>query len=197
LNRNALCALAAGCEVIGPSRFSCGDGWGAARMLDNLCETDIGQFPDVEDLARRVARTPEDVQRFIQTSIEFTREEGEQFQSPRETLERGYGDCDCQARLGSLMLRAIGYPTRNVYLAGTGNPKHVAVQAYDVPEAVRHAATWQTRFDEERWKWLETTMDADYGEQPVRAAVRIGALRPDVTSDFARIVWSRTFHPRR
>jgi hypothetical protein len=187
LNRNALCALAAGCEVIGPHSFSCGDGWGAARMLDNLCETDLGAFPDVEDLARRVARTPEDVQRFVRRAVEFTREDGEQFQSPRATLERGYGDCDCQARLASLMLRAVGYPTRNVYLAGAGNPKHVAVQALDHKR-------WSDAIGPQ-WQWVETTMDAHYGEEPVKAAVRLGALRPDVTDDFARVVYSRTFAP--
>ena len=134
-----------------------------------------------EQLARELAAAPAEVQHFVQRAVQFEREEGELFRSPRVTLAGALGDCDCQARLVVTMLRALGFASRLAFLAAdTGNPKHVVAQAWD-----DNAKAWQ---------WVETTMDADYAESPVDAAVRLGAMRDDVR-DFGRVAFSRVFPP--
>lgn len=153
-------------------------------MLGELVKSDAGQFPEVDRVARATCKTPRDVHSFIKHAVLFEREEGEIFRSPKVTLLGGVGDCDCQSRLACYMLRSIGFPSRLVFLAGIeGGPKHVVAQAEGYEGTPKQFG----------WHWVETTMDAAYDEEPVRAAVRLGALRPDVTEGYARREYSEVF----
>lgn len=159
----------------------CGDGWGAARLLLELAKVDAAE-PWMRTFAERLrasvgATSADDYARavfnLVQGSVRFEREIGEVFQSPRVTLERGVGDCDCHSRLVYTLLVAGGVPSRLAFLGRSGGgPRHVVAQART----------------ETGWTWLETTVPgARYGEHPIAGAIRVGAVRPDVSPGYAEV----------
>lgn len=152
-------------------RADCGDGWGAARMLVELAREDH-RDPVVHQVAhalRNGTQGPEAYARRVHamvSGLEFRREEGETFQGPAVTLLRGFGDCDCQARLVVALLRAQGLGARFAFShAPGGGPRHVYAETF-----IRGA-----------WRPLETTVQgARFGESPIAAAKRAGILRDDI-----------------
>lgn len=152
----------------------CRDGWGAARLLLELCKQDASD-PEMRDLAhflRQKSRGGDKefaqmVVQFVQDNIAFVREQGEIFQGPAYTLASGAGDCDDHVRLTYGLASAGGLPARLAFLSkkGAPGPSHVVAQI-GVPG--------------EGWTWAETTIAADFGENPIDAAKRLGAVREDL-----------------
>jgi transglutaminase-like putative cysteine protease len=173
MTKNQLAAARAGLTQEGPARFAGDNGWDASNYLVELCALD--SYPELEKLARRVARTPAELQYFVQNACVFQEEPGEIFQSPLVTAARGVGDCDCQARLFCTMARGIGSPTALAFLEDTasGEPSHV----------------WPMVWDAGAWRHCETTVyGCGYDEHPVDAAIRSGLVRPDIVSTMGRVV---------
>jgi len=178
--RTEVAAERAGCRVtrIGSplGAVDCPSGWAAARLLVGLATADAST-PYVGELARALrSGAPSSVayvdrvRRFVQRSVRFEKEVGELFIAPRELLAARVGDCDDHARLAYALLVAGGVPARMAFLARGGHPLHVAAQA------------WIEDARGGRWEWVETTVAAEVGEEPVAAAVRVGALRRDITT---------------
>ena len=105
---------------------------------------------------------------YVQTHVEFVREEGEVFQGAAWTLAHGYGDCDDHARVAYALAAAGGLPVRLAFLShGAGDPSHVLTQL---------------QVDGE-WLYAETTLRAELGEHPIDAARRLGVVREDIGAD--------------
>jgi hypothetical protein len=150
----------------------CDGGWQAAAFLKELAERDAKR-PDVIAFARDVlARCGGDPKLFVEVcqaltkSFGFAPEEGEIFQGPQYTAEHG-GDCDDHARFVYAMGKAAGVPVDLAFLHEPGgDPDHVLARA---------------KVHGKR-EWVETTLDAGYGEHPVTAAKRLGVLRADMSA---------------
>jgi hypothetical protein len=146
-------------------------GWGAARFLLELARKDarrewIRAF--ALWLRKSGGGSDEGFARALHTygkSLPFAREEGEIFQGPSVTIKEG-GDCDCHARLIYAVAKSGGLPTELAFLHKGENPTHVFVRVY-----VNGA-----------WRALETTVDAEFGEDPFSAARRLGVVREDIGS---------------
>lgn len=160
------------------ARFSYADPWAAARLLKNLSDEDatdpvvhawsrailaataaargerLGSPELSEGLERAYARA---IHRNVQRHIKFTPEPGETFQSARETMELGAGDCDCHARLVYALGRAGGLRAALGFFDVDGEPVHVAAKLGP------------------RLEWAETTIPARFGEHPHAALRRLKA----------------------
>ena len=155
------------------------DPWAAARLLFELSEEDAGD-PVVRawslDMLRATAAelgeqvgpsiTPELRDAFartihanVQQQIKFVHEPKETFQAARVTMQTKAGDCDDHARLVYALARAGGVPTELIFFEQDDQPIHVVDRMQDAD------GTWQ---------WAETTIDADYGEEPHEALARLG-----------------------
>jgi hypothetical protein len=183
-----IAAVRAGCVVrslgirqtaFGPrvvGEVDCPDGWGAARMLLAAAIEDA-RSPGARDLALRLRReAPTDaeyaraVHRFIKDRVRFVREHGEVFTAPGYTLAAGAGDCDDHARAAIALALAGGIGAQLGLLHNGDGPAHAApVLCVDG-----------------RCNWAETTVDAAFGEHPLRAAERLGLLKS--RSDIAKEV---------
>ena len=94
--------------------------------------------------------------------MRFVREKHETFQHTKYTLRRRAGDCDDHARCVVALILAAGGKARIVGVPNSkGKVAHVAPQA----------------FDDDAWRWAETTVDAKYDEHPRVAARRLGLNR--------------------
>jgi Transglutaminase-like superfamily/Putative peptidoglycan binding domain len=162
----------AGPRAVG--RVTCRDGWAAARMLLALAIED-SQTPGARDVALSIRQqAPSDaafaraVHAFVKDRVRFVREAGEVFQGSAYTLTMGAGDCDDHARVVYAIARAGGLPVRMAFLHKGQGPTHAAAQIC-APSCA----------------WAETTVDADYGEDPIEAAKRLGLLtsRGDLTQE--------------
>lgn len=157
----------------------CPDGWAAARLLLAAALEDA-RTPGARVLAlelRSLAPSDEAFARavfdLVRARVRFVREAGEVFAAPWYTLEVGAGDCDDHARLAFALLVAGGVPARLAFLyrkrhANLG-PSHVVAQV-----GLRGS-----------WRWLETTVAAEFGEHPYDAARRLGLLsaRQDIATE--------------
>lgn len=150
------------------------DPWGLARFLVEVSKESVSD-PAVQRIAVALmarAKGAESyaraVQLWVQKNIRFIRERLEVFQAPRYTLEMRAGDCDCHAALVLCLLEAGGVGARMRFLTPDGSyPVHVLTQAYAGGV----------------WVDLETTIAADYGEDPIAAAARLGLrTRRDITN---------------
>jgi peptidoglycan hydrolase-like protein with peptidoglycan-binding domain len=182
-------ALRAGCRVesIGVRATSlgeraaghvvCRDGWSAARMLVGLAAADA-RTAGARDLALALRRAGDGddefaraVHAYVKDRVRFVREPGEVFAGASYTLGAEGGDCDDHARLVFAVVRAGGVPARLAFLGrrGASGPSHVCAQA----------------FVSGAWRWLETTVDAEYDEHPYAAAMRLGILsaRSDIAEE--------------
>jgi transglutaminase-like putative cysteine protease len=95
------------------------------------------------------------------------------YQTARETIERGAGDCDDAAPLLAAVFGALGLRAR---LVGMRSPRQAAHSPYP-----RHVTTqvWAGG----RWLYAEPTLrGAQLGEHPYRAAARLRKGRRDLAS---------------
>lgn len=151
----------------------CANGWQAAKLLVELCKQDA-RDPMLRDLAHQLRQRgggsdrgfAEMLCEYVQDNIAFVREQGEIFQGPAYTLAARAGDCDDHVRIVYGVARAGGLPARLAFLAkkGAPGPAHVVAQI-GLPEG---------------WTWAETTIAAYFGEHPIDAAKRVGAIREDL-----------------
>jgi hypothetical protein len=119
--------------------------------------------PDPEDFGRAV-------QRYVREHVIFVLEVDEVFQSAAYTLRVGAGDCDDHARCVCALALAggcVGSKVVPVY-APNGKLGHVCAQIRMPSGAMR---------------WAETTVAADWGEEPYAAVRRLGLAkhRTDIT----------------
>lgn len=61
---------------------------------------------------------------WLQENIEYVGDEGDYWQSPEETLERGAGDCEDFAFLNDAFLRLLGYNSRTMVLFNNDGSRH-------------------------------------------------------------------------
>jgi hypothetical protein len=175
------------------ARMSFDDPWAAARLLFILSDQDASD-PTVrawalEILSDAAAAMGESagptispalrdelarsIHAHVQSFVKFVHEPEETFQSAPVTMQTGAGDCDDHARLVYALAVAGGVPAKLVFFEepddsplptvlwnlGAGTvPVHVVAQLQDAD------GTWQ---------WAETTVDADYGEEPHAAVDRL------------------------
>ena len=175
----AAAAECAGCRVLARSKLDmgdgssmpvlkleCGDNVTAIRFLNRAAINDTSD-PEVRDLALRLLAAypdhlPQAVHAFVKLCVRFVREKHETFQHAKYTLRRRAGDCDDHARCVVALILAAGGKARIVGVPNSkGKVAHVAPQA----------------FDDDAWRWAETTVDAKYDEHPRIAARRLGLHR--------------------
>lgn len=165
----------AGCRVLelrrvdtqfGPAwwgKHSCPDNPATFKFLLEIAKLDV-----TDPLARSVAlgicgkfgaknqeRIARAVQEWTKKNVRYIKEPKETFQSPTYTIRSRHGDCDDHANLTHAILRNCNIEARIVPLSKGGQVRHAVTQ-------VSVGGTWH---------WLETTVDAAFGEEP-RAAVR-------------------------
>lgn len=126
--------------------------------------------PALRDAAARA------IQKSVQQWIRFVQEPKEKFQAARVTMRTREGDCDCQARLVAALAGALGIPWDLVFFEGWD-----PVAGQNVPI---HAVT-KLQDSDGTWQWAETTLAAEYGEEPYAALARLGADLPDDQNPFA------------
>lgn len=159
-----------GCTLIkdGKNRllWECNDPATVVKLLSALADEDA-KHPMVRALARRLfeasGRNPKvfarNLHKLILDRVEWRREQPETFRHTLFTLRHGYGDCDDMARAIKAISKAAGVPARMVILNNTdGEPAHAVSQLNPAGD----------------WRWLETSIDARYGEHPLKAARRLG-----------------------
>jgi transglutaminase superfamily protein len=173
---------AAGGRMTLAARFSFTDPWAAARLLATLAEQDAAD-PFVRAWALDILRActgrkgltlsgpnmPPDLRDYyarcvhgnVQAQIKFLPEPRETFQSARETIEAGAGDCDDHARLVHALMRAGGLHSRLHFFAKDKQPVHV---------------TDKVRLSNGAYSWAETTIPAEFGEEPFAAYRRLRRL---------------------
>lgn len=145
-------------------RIACRDGWQAARLVMALAAEDA-KTEGAKALARELRAGVDDdrayaelVQEFVKSHVRFTRDVGEVFNGPDYLLDVGEGDCEDEARLCYALEVAGGLSARLGFLHRGGPPTH---------------AVSQVLVDGRPW-WVETTVDAHFGEHPNAAALRLG-----------------------
>jgi hypothetical protein len=160
------------------SRMVFEDPWAAARLLAELTDQDADD-PVVRGWALEIlgavadalgesdagpTLSPELLAAFVralhynvQTQIRFRHEKKETFQSARETMRVGAGDCDDHARLLIALARSAGVDAQLVFFDEDDQPSHAV-------GLLRDASGW--------W-WAETTIDARFGEAPLDALGRL------------------------
>lgn len=95
------------------------------------------------------------------------------YQTERETIARGVGDCDDAAPLLAAVFNALGLRAR---LVGMRSPRQARLSPYP-----RHVTV--QFFDAGRWLYAEPTLrGAELGEHPYRAAARLRKARRDLAS---------------
>jgi len=132
------------------------------RYLNTLARRDA-ESPHVRRYAERIQRGAGSplkqiaaLHGWVRDRILYTGEQRETFTHPVKVLRYGVGDCDDSARLLVAMLRSLGFRARVELVP----PAHVAAQ-------VRYRG---------RWRWLETTIQAQPFEHPMAAARRLGMV---------------------
>ena len=69
-------------------------------------------------------RTIKGIQDFLFKEIIYVPEKKEKWNSPKKTIELGYGDCDDIAILGSYLAEFLGYPAKILFLVDPINGGH-------------------------------------------------------------------------
>lgn len=103
------------------------------------------------------------VQAYVRELVTYVPEAHEEFQTAELTLEEGQGDCDKQSRAVAALCIAGGLKARCTPVKLRGEIVHVCAQVADPKTG--------------EWIWLETTLDAKYGEEPIAAGIRLGVIR--------------------
>lgn len=169
-----------GGRMVMVGRMTFTDPWAAARFLDDESTEDASD-PYVRGYSLALlkataranglsmsgpTRSPELLELYaraihanVQRQIEFVNEPTETFQSARETLQIGAGDCDDHARLVKALALAGNLPAKLVFFEADAQPVHVV-------SAMRPGRIGP-------WRWAETTIGAAYGEHPYHALERL------------------------
>ena len=136
----------------------------AARISDTA-----SQQPGIRRAAEAIAAgarsTVEQVEllhRWVQTNVVYTDELGEVFVQPARLLQTRAGDCDDSAMLLAALLASMGHTAAVTFHP----PRHLVAEWY-----------WRGR-----WYPLETTIQADAGEDPQVAVHRLGLDRSDIVA---------------
>ena len=147
------------------------------KMLDLLAWNEAKRDAQLQEFAllcsRAAGRDPlrqaRYIHRLVRDGIRFIREPRERFADSWWTLQLGQGDCDDKARLVVALGRALRLPARFVPLMlkeeqfGPNVPGHVCAQfGFPVQQP-------------KVWVWAETTLKAEWGEEPRAARRRLGA----------------------
>jgi transglutaminase-like putative cysteine protease len=137
--------------------------WGKAHKLVKLARSDTARGA-LEGLANQIAparlkpgERARRIQAWVRAHVPYVRERVETFQAPEFTIRNQIGDCDDHARVVRALLTAARIPARMVIMAKNGSPRHAVTQAVLGSSPV----------------WLETTIDARFGEHPVDASRRL------------------------
>ena len=159
-------------------RYEFEDPWAAARLLVERADEDAAD-PVVRTWALEIlAATAEAIgevdgptlspelrgafaraiQANVQNAVKFVQEPGEQFQSAATTMATGAGDCDCHACLVYALGKAGGLDAALSFIEEDGDPVH-AVAELEGEDGELHFA--------------ETTIAADFGEEPYAALRRL------------------------
>ena len=149
------------------------DPWAAARLLVELskedatdpivrewaltiqkaCAEEMGEIGPTRS-PQLIACTAAAIQANVQAQILFVHERKETFQSARETIALGAGDCDDHARLVLALALAANIPLSDlVFFEEDDQPVHVAPVMLG--------------------EWAETTIAAHFGEHPYEALARL------------------------
>lgn len=164
-------AAAVGCRLLRDDRgqllWECDDQKKVVKLLRLLSARDA-RHPQVRRFAERLFEASggdplefsKGVHRMFLKNIEWRREEPETFQHTLFTLQKKYGDCDDHGRAIFALHRAVNIPARIV--------------VFQNQEGQAAHAVSQVAPDGERWRWVETSVAARYGEHPMRAAARLG-----------------------
>lgn len=164
-------ASAVGCRLLRDERgqllWECDDQKKVVKLLRLLADRDA-KHPQVRRFASRLleasggdaAAFSRGVHRMFLQNIEWRREDPETFQHTLFTLQKRYGDCDDHGRAIVALHKAVNIPARLVVFNNQeGQAAHAVAQAAP---------------DGERWRWVETSVAARYGEHPMKAAARLG-----------------------
>jgi hypothetical protein len=104
------------------------------------------------------------VHALVRDHVEYVDDPQQVFRSSDVTLQIGVGNCVNTARLVCALARVCGLESRAMPIRPHGVISHTAA-------VIRHGGTWH---------WAEATIAAEYGEEPIAAARRLGIMRPDV-----------------
>lgn len=132
----------------------------------------------------RLARSLGSVERchaWVRDEIEYASEPAEKLETAAYIARERAGDCDGQGVCLGAMVIALGMSVALVPMGGTPEePSHLATAVG--PSGPRVIVARWVPFDADAppgWTWTETTVKAFYGENPMRAAVRLGVVRED------------------
>lgn len=141
-------------------RASCPDLAAKIRLLKRAAARDATD-PRVQCIARAIPPTAAGLHAWVRDRVRFRPESVETFRGPCETIARG-GDCDDHARLMLALAELLGLET------------YLAVREPTDTRDGHVCLLLRERGGE--WKWAETTVDAQFGEHPMRAAERLGLV---------------------
>lgn len=102
----------------------------------------------------------------IRDAVAYVDDPEQTFRSSDVTLTLGFGNCVNTARVLCALALAAGLDAHAMPVRPHGEITHTAAQ-------IRYAGAWH---------WAEATIAANYDEEPLTAARRLGILRPDVAS---------------
>jgi len=176
----------AGCRVIelrrvdtkfGPvwyGKHSCPDNPATFRLLLEIAGVDEGDAAARTIALDFVRRFPKDkaararaIHEWVKANVLYVREPKETFQSPSYTMRSGAGDCDDHANLVNAIAKNAGLSSRIVpILKPNGDVKH-AVTQIELGGA---------------WLYAETTVEAQFGEDPKAAVRRLAVARDDIAA---------------
>jgi transglutaminase-like putative cysteine protease len=152
-------------------KVECPSNGHAYRFFLAICSIDLGD-PVARGIGLEVHRrfAPDElrmaraIHAWVKEHIWYAREPCETFQSPSYTCRVAVGDCDDHANLVHAIARNAGLSARIAPLYRGRDVRHVVCQ-------IRV---------EGRWCYAETTVDAEFDEEPRAAAARTRSQRKDI-----------------
>jgi hypothetical protein len=153
--------------------IACRDNTEALRLLNELAAFDAENRPKVRALAARLWEEENGdadafarrAHRIVRDDIAFVDDEDQVFRSSDVTLTLAWGNCVNTARVLCALARAVGLEAIARPIRPHGEITHTAAQ-------IRYGG---------RWHWAEATIAANFDEEPLAAARRLGILRDDIS----------------
>lgn len=168
------------------------DPWAAARLLVELADLDAGD-PAIRSWALAILQATAQaigeplgptlspalldafaaaIQENVKAAIKFIHEPEETFQSSEATIALAAGDCDDHARLVYALACAGGLSSELVFFEDDGSGLPLVTLGGDDSQPVHVVA--RILGSDGQMHWAETTIDADFGEEPHDAYDRLG-----------------------